>query len=223
MVLHVKTPKCSMTVDELLKKFPIVVRGMEGEGEGGDPPAPSGGSDTPPASPEKEPDVFPRDYVEKLRAENADRRQKEKDQQAKIDAFEKEKADREKADMSEVERLKTENAETAAKVKAAEEALVAERKRNAIISEASKLKFRDPEDALAYVNLEDIRMNEDGTPHKTSIESAVKKIADDKKYLIEGPGSGDGGTRGTTLPADQEQRQKVIQQDIAARGGVKVG
>ena len=218
MVLCVKA-NC-VTVKDLLNG-PDFIHGAEGEGEESDTSTPPTGTavETPPV---KEPDVFPRDYVETLRNENAARRKTEADLQAKIDAFESEKSEREKAEMTELERLKAERDEIEAARTQAETTLVNERKRNAVMAAASKLKFRDPEDVLAFINLEDVKLNEDGTPHKTSIESAVKKIADDKKYLIDGTGSADGGFRGDNPPPDSD-KLKRLNQEFAERGGVRVG
>lgn len=221
------------TRGELLRRFPALLSGAEGEGEGGEGAGPqsTAGGDGPGATttdPPKdeggdgknEPKTFDREYVEKLRSENAARRARENEMETELAKFKEAEAEREKAAMSETERAKAEAEEAKAARETAEKALVDERKRNAIISEASKLKFRDPEDALVYVDLEDIRMTDDGKPHKTSIEAAVKKIADEKKYLIGGAGSADGGTRGDNPPP--AERDKKIQSDIETRGGVLV-
>lgn len=159
-------------------------------------------------------DSFDRSYVEKLRAEAADWR-------TKFQALEREKAEREKAEMSEVERLRVEKEEAEAKVREAEALLTTERKRMAIISVAGALKFRDPEDAVAHINLDDITLNQDGTPHKGSVEAAVKKIAETKKYLISGTGDADGGSRGVAAPTESE-KLKQYAQEIAEAGGVRV-
>ena len=225
-MLHVKTPMCSITVEDLLKRLPDVLIGAEGEGDGSGTPPPSGeGSGTPAAisegQPTNEPDTFPREYVETLRKENESRRHNEKELQSKLDAFNKQEEERKKAEMTEVDRLKAEAAETKAAAEAAHNELIAERKRNAIISAAAAHKFRDPEDALAYVSLDEIQMTDEGRPHKTSVESAVKKIAESKKYLIEGVGSADGGFRGNPPPPNDDKILKM-KQDIANRGGVPV-
>lgn len=236
MVLNVHnlTP---WTEKELIKRFPHLLSGAEGEGEsggdgtgssaseGGEGGEGSGTQTTTTTTDEgkktDEPETFPREYVETLRTENASRRQREKDLEAELDKFREAEKEREKAEMSEADRAKTEAEEAKAARESAEQALVDERKRSAVISEATRLKFRDPEDALAYIDMEDIRMTDEGRPHKASIQSAVKKVADDKKYLIEGPGSADGGSRGTSPKTDAE-RDKEIQSDISSRGGVPV-
>lgn len=224
MVLDATNPKL-WTRAELLRRLPASLFGAEGEGDGeGEGTQTTGGDGsgtTTTTTQSKEAETFDREYVEKLRQENASRRTAEKELQAQIEAYEEEKREREKAEMTEAERAKAEAEEAKAKAETAEKELINERKRNAVISEASRLKFRDPEDALVYVDLDDIKLNDDGKPHKTSVESAVKKTADDKQYLIEGPGSADGGSRGTNPPADAE-RQKEIQTDIELRGGVRV-
>lgn len=220
------------TKRELLTRFPHLLVGAEGEGDGGEgagTPNPAGGDEpgattTTPEPGEggdgKEPKQYDAEYVESLRTENAARRVKEKEALDKLAEYEAAEAERAKAEMSEAERAKAEAEEEKTARERAEQALVDERKRNAVISEAAKLKFRDPEDALVHIDLDDISMTDEGRPHKTSIESAVKKVAESKKYLIEGPGSADGGSRGTNPPP--KEREKEIQNDISARGGVRI-
>lgn len=217
------------TKAELLKRFPSLLSGAEGEGgEGSGAPAtpPSGdgpGATTTTTPPEGDgtPKVYDEAYVRTLREEAAARRVSEKAKDDRIAELEAAEAERKKAEMSDLDRAKAELEEERKLRSAADQSLVNERKRNAVISEAAKLKFRDPQDALAYIDMEAITMTENGQPHKTSIESAVKKIADEKKYLIEGVGSADGGTTGATPPTNA-QRVQEIQNDITARGGVPV-
>ena len=59
-----------------------------------------------------------------------------------------------------------------------DKSILLSRKRNKIISEASKLGAIDPQDVLNFVNFEDLDV-ETG-----DFEGAVKKIADVKKYLF---------------------------------------
>lgn len=222
------------TRTELLERFPFLLTGAEGEGgdggEGAGPQSQGGDGSGTTTTSGKEDDgskgdegqkTFDREYVETLRGENASRRQHEKDLEAELQKYKDAETERAKAEMTEAERAKAEAEEEKKAREAAETALVNERKRNAVISEAAKLKFLDPEDALAYIDVEDIRMTDDGRPHKTSVESAVKKVADEKKYLISGTGSADGGTRGES-PKSSDQQMKEIQDDITARGGVPV-
>jgi hypothetical protein len=205
----------------------LTLTGREGEGEGegtGAQTASSGGEGSGTQAPNasttgqegngSNQDSFDRSYVEKLRAEAADWR-------TKYQSLEKEKAEREKAEMSEVERLRVEKEEAEAKIQAAEQLLLTERKRAAIVAMAGQLKFRDPADAIAHISLDDITMNQDGTPHKGSVEAAVKKIAEAKKYLISGAGDADGGSRGNNPPPDSEQLKRY-EQELADMGGVKV-
>lgn len=222
-MLH-NTSRHGIEIRDLVRLFPNVVRGNEGEGDGPGAPPPTGGPGQDPATPPSAPapktdappkvETFDAAYVEELRQENAASR-------VKLKELEDKEAERAKAEMSDTERAKAEAAEEKAKRETAETALTDERKRNAVISEAAKLKFLDPEDALAHLDLADIRLNDDGTPHKTSVESAVKKIADAKKYLISGTGSADGGAGNTPAPPSAD-KLKEVEQDIMARGGVKV-
>lgn len=216
-----------LSMEELVSRFPSLLCGHEDKGDGaGSQPSGSGPGQepaTPPAGEagkdkakdsDKEPKTYDQAYVDSLRQESASYRTKNKE-------LEDKEAERVKSELSEVERLKVEKEESDSKVKAAEEALVLERKRNAIISEAGRLKFRDPSDALAHIDLETITLTQEGTAHKGSVEAAVKKVADSKAYLISGPGSADGGDRGDTPKPDQKRVQEM-EQDISSRGGVKV-
>ena len=212
-----------LTVPEMVNAIRVLhfLYGAEGEGEGSGTPPPAGdGGQEPPAPPSgekpagQEPKAYDQAYVDELRQESAKYRTKAKE-------LEDEKAERERAEMSEADRAKAEAAEEKFKREAAETALVDERKRNSILAEAGKLKFKAPEDALAFVDLADITLNQDGTPHKTSVEAAVKKVADARAYLIGGAGSADGGAQGAAPQADADWL-KEQQADIAARGGIPV-
>lgn len=213
------------TVAEMVKASSLLdyLTGAEGEGEGSgtQPPAGDGGQE-PPAPPvagsddkgDDKPTVYDQAYVDGLRAENAKHRTRNKE-------LEDEKAEREKAEMSEAERAKAEAAEEKTKRETAESQLLDERKRNAVLAEAGKSKFKDPNDALAFVDLAEITMNQDGTPHKGQVEAAVKKVAEARAYLIGGAGSADGGPKGASPQADADWL-KEQQADIAARGGIPV-
>ena len=199
----------------------LSITGAEGEGEGQAPPPPAGDEGQEPPTPPsggssegQEPKTYDQAYVDQLRAENAKHRTHAKQ-------LEDEKAEREKAEMSEAERAKTEAAEEKAKREAAESALVDERKRNSILAEAGKLKFKDPNDALAFVDLAEITLTNEGAPHAGSVQAAVKKVADARAYLIGGAGSADGGNQGFPPKPDADWL-KEQQQDIAARGGIPV-
>jgi len=222
------TSRYGIEIRDMVRLFPNFLCGHEGEGAGSGTPPPTSGSGPDPATPPSAPapttepvtkpdpkvETFDAAYVETLRQESAGYR-------TKLKELEDKETERAKAELSETDRAKAEAVEEKGKRETAEKALLDERKRIAVISEAAKLKFLDPEDALAHLDLTDIRMNEDGTPHKTSVESAVKKIADTKKYLISGPGSADGGAGGTP-PVPSADKLKEIEQDIVRRGGVKV-
>lgn len=192
------------------------LRGAESvaEGEGsGTPPSNGTESDTP-VSGGNGVESFSREYVESLRAENARYRTRAKE-------LEDADAERRKQELSEIDRLKLELEEKNTAIEAAEQNIVSERRRNAVIAEASKLKFRDPSDALAYIDLTAITLNSDGTPDKRSVETAVKKVAEEKTYLIAGPGTADGASTGRP-PKPESEWIKQQEADIQARGGVAV-
>lgn len=202
-----------------------LISGAEGEGDGAGSPPPAGDAGQEPATPPSadggsppagdKPDdgkTYTQAYVDALRAESAGYRTKAKE-------LEDREAERAKEQMSDIDRANAELAEEKGKREAAENQLVIERKRGAILAAASAAKFLDPSDALAHIDLSSIQMTQDGEPHKGSVESAVKRIAEEKKYLISGPGSADGGFKGDH-PKPDDERMKAHQEDIQRRGGV---
>lgn len=85
-------------------------------------------------------------------------------------------------DQTETERLAAErDAEKARTAKATQRAIRAEVK-----SAAAALKFKDPGDALRMLDLEDLT-DDDGEVDEDAVSEALKKIADAKPYLLDGP------------------------------------
>lgn len=69
----------------------------------------------------------------------------------------------------------------------------------AIVKEATKLKFRDVDDAVSNISRDDIDWEQDEddpsevTVDSDSVKDAVKALAKAKPYLIQAPGEGGGG------------------------------
>lgn len=195
----------------------LVLRGREDEGqEGQDPPAP------PPPSQEEsgtdEPETFDRDYVEKLRSENAKRRSRERELEEKLEAYEKER-------MSDLEKAQSAATEAQERLASIETELRQERFRNAVISQASASQFTDPEDAVRMIDPSTVTVDEEtGIPNRQSLEAAVKKLVAAKPYLVAQTtgGSGEGGSRGSGGGGEEAERIRSISQNIERRGGVPI-
>lgn len=113
---------------------------------------------------------------------------------AELEAKEKERAD---ANKSETEKLTTRAATAEAERDAAKaerdqanEKLKAERIKTAIIAEASKLGFADPDDAYPLADRSAIQIDDKDTV--TGAAEAVKKLAEAKPHLLGKAGQGDG-------------------------------
>jgi hypothetical protein len=84
----------------------------------------------------------------------------------------------------------------------------------AISGVARKMRFRDVDDALIFVNRDEIEFDDDGDFDKKAVEKAVKAIADKKPHLLlsegEGAPSGSkfGGKKKTDKKATEEQLKK---------------
>ena len=194
--------------------------GRDGEGEGGSSDDPEAKAkeeaaakakaaeegkkpdDTDPlAGKDGDKDEFDREYVEKLRAENAKYRTRAKANQDKLDEIEREQ-------MSDLEKSQADGKAETARADKAEEELAGERLANFVRAQASD--FIDPQDAVDRMDMKSIRTNNDGTPDKGSVKSLLDAIAKDKPYLLKSAnsGSGDGGTRGVS-EKDQSDADKV--------------
>jgi colicin import membrane protein len=103
----------------------------------------------------------------------------------------------------EAEKKKREEAER--KATEAEQARVEEQQRIRVERIATRLKFRDPEDVLH-------RLSDDDRSSDEKVEKALKKLADEKSYLIEGAGNrnqggagGGGGGAGGSSEANADE------------------
>ena len=115
----------------------------------------------------------------------AERLKRERDKHADYDqlkAAADELAKIKESQLSETEKLTRKLAELeAAKSQAearARETLI----RSAVISEAAKLGFNDPEDAYHLINVSTLSITDDGTV--SGVTEAVKVLAEQRKYLI---------------------------------------
>lgn len=153
---------------------------------------------TTPTQPQDAPvETFDRDYVEKLRAENAKYRTRAKEAQ---DAAEAAKLAAEREKLDEVERLKAEKAD-------AEQALEVERTARTNAERMASLtgKVADPAAALKLLDTEK-HLNEDGTVNTEALLTDYAFLAPNQKpagTTISGAGTVAGST--TRLAALEEQ------------------
>lgn len=97
----------------------------------------------------------------------------------KLSKFEEQEDERRKAALSETERLSQERDEARKRIESLENRLLHNERAGLVRSAASKLKFADPEDAVAFVDLSSIE-------DLTAAERAVNQIAKKKPHLVSG-------------------------------------
>ncbi|GAA4908083.1 hypothetical protein [Streptomonospora salina] len=174
------------------------------------PPASDSGASTGESTEPSEGGEFSRDYVEKLRRENARYRTQVRELEpkaAKADELEQANA--------------TENERAVTAAKAETEKATAEKYRGLLVQAearalAAELKFRDPEDAVRLVDLADVEAGEDGAVDRESIRSVLRTVADKKPYLIEAapvPSPADAGIGVTGAPGSDYGNLSVSDMD----------
>jgi len=129
----------------------------------------------------------------------------------------REKADRDKSDADAAAEIARKNGEWEKiaqdaekerdREKAAREALeksiIADRKKNAVLFEAQKLSFHDPEEAVKLIDMDAIELDDDDQPKGVPV--LVKRLADAKKYLLKQGTSGDGMPQTPSRQGDNQQ------------------
>jgi hypothetical protein len=123
-----------------------------------------------------------RDAIKKERQQRRVAVREARDAKKKV----QEREDKEKQDADEEARKKGEWQQLATKAAAerddARRALETERKTNAVILEATRQNFHDPEEAVKLLDLGKIAMGDDGKP--VGVAKLVKDLADAKKHLV---------------------------------------
>ena len=127
-----------------------------------------------------------------------------KAQKAELKAFRDAQKTAEDAEKSEVERLREENKG----VEALRTALKSERISNALIREAAKMKFRDPEDVCRYIDFNGDIEYDSESGSVEGVKEALKNLAKEKEYLLE-PEKSDGPPRGTPRRGSARERQGI--------------
>ena len=129
----------------------------------------------------QEPRTFDEEYVKKLRAEAAGYRRRVRELEEKVKRYEDEKLSEQERLQKRLVELEQEHAQVLAEMEAL-------RLRHAVERAASKLGFRNPEDAYQLADLSGVAINEDGTVE--GIEAALKALAKERPYLLRQEGSG---------------------------------
>ena len=125
--------------------------------------------------------------------------------QKKLEKFQADEDKRKKDEMTETERLKVEKVEAETKLQQAEAKAKRTLVRSAIMAEANKLKFKDPEDAIKHLDLSTFDVDE--TDNVKGVKEAVDALAKSKDYLLDKVVVVTNGTpRSKGKPAPQEDR-----------------
>ena len=151
-------------------------------------------------------EVFDKAYVADLRSESAKYRKRAQAAEDKVKEHDQEQ-------MGELEKAQAKQADAEKQVEQTNRLLTAERTRNAVTLEATRMNFRDAGDALAMIDVDDLNIDDEtGRPTTKSVQGALKKLISAKPYLVDSGepthGSADGGAsdEGT---GDLTREQKV--------------
>lgn len=123
-------------------------------------------------------------YVQQLRAEAAKHRTERNAFEKRLKEFEAKESERKKSEMSELERLKVELAEAKQSAEAAQRISQERLVRGAIIAEAAKAGFVDPDDAWRLVNASDTSITVDENGQVAGTDKAIKILIKTKPYLV---------------------------------------
>lgn len=169
------------------------------------------------SDPEKEPDSFSREYVEKVRSESAGYRTKLRETESQLEALAAKVKEFEKAQMSEAEKLKTEAEEYKEKFSSLQTEVTRLKYESTVTAVAAGQNFNDPRDALELIDKSELEY-EDGVPTEKSVKKALKALVDSKPYLIrQGSfGSADGGPRSPSTETFQDKVRRYADERIKA-------
>lgn len=149
--------------------------------------------------------------VSALQAERQKAASRIKELEAKLDSINQQEEERKKAELSEIDRYKLEAEEAAAKASELESRLVLEQRTRVALNAASKAGYADPEDALRFVDLQQITTDED-------IHEAVAGVLDSKSYLKASEPKGPSVTSGVE---DGQESAKAETPESAAGGVIQ--
>jgi len=125
--------------------------------------------------------------LERTRKALADANKEAASRRKRLEALEADAAERKKAEMTESERLKQQVAELEKRATEAEAGRKQALVRAAVIAQATAQGFRDPEDALRYLDTSEVEIAEDGKVGDVS--ALLKELGKQKPYLLQPQGS----------------------------------
>jgi len=149
---------------------------------------PQAGTDE--AAAQEEPQLDP----EQLLAELRRARKEAAKYRTRLRELEQAEKERKRAEMSELERLQEDLTEAQARLAELELELTQTKLRQAVVSEAARLGFADPDDAWQLLDVAAIEVDDDGKP--TNVGKLLRKLAAQKPYLLRSGQPREGGQRG---------------------------
>ncbi len=172
---------------------------------------------TPKTEAPPEVETFTKEYVQELRSESAKYRTRAQKAEEQIKTHDQES-------MSEIEKAQSIATEATAKVTGLENQLTAERTRNSVTLEATRMDFRDPGDALSLIDVTSLSFDEEtGRPTTKSVQGSLKTLVKDKPYLVKesdlSPGSADGGATGGSGQLTEEEKIAGHEKDLQEKYG----
>ena len=153
---------------------------------------------------QEEPQLDP----EQLKAELRRARKEAAKYRTRLRELEQAEKERRRAEMSELERLKEDLTEAQARLAELELELTQTKLRQAVVSEAARLGFADPDDAWQLLDVAAIEVDDDGRP--ANVSKLLRKLAAQKPYLLRSGQPREGGQRGEGKPSPEELRRQLF-------------
>lgn len=125
--------------------------------------------------------------LERTRKALADANKEAAARRKKLEAFEAQEAKRKQAEMTELERAEARLNELEKRVQEAEAGRKQALVRAAVIAQATAQGFRDPEDALRYLDTSEVEITEEGKV--SDVSALLKELGKQKPYLLQPQGS----------------------------------
>jgi len=132
-----------------------------------------------------------RDALSAANAESASRRKK-------IEELEKAQAEKEKASLTDLQKIQVDFAAFKAEAEARDAVARVEKIRHAVIEAARAAGFADPLDAFRLLDLSDVKVEGDAGA-VSGFEAGLKKLTEDKPYLLGAPSGPPRGALGTPI------------------------
>lgn len=125
--------------------------------------------------------------LERTRKALADANKEAAARRKKLEAFEAQEAKRKQAEMTELEKAEARLNELEKRAEQAEAGRKQALVRAAVIAQATAQGFRDPEDALRYLDTSEVEITEDGKV--SDVSALLKELGKQKPYLLQPQGS----------------------------------